>query len=189
MRPRLFAVAAAAVVLVTAGCSDSDEQPAALPPVNVVEQPAASAGGACVLWDYAFIEDQTGIRFTVAAGSTVDQTATCVVQTENGDLPFLVYSVVDSTAADAELFTDSLTPKKAKKVKDLGQAGYQLLGAPAKGAGPSIEVTWLSEADQLQSLKFTFAEDAPADAVSDMQTRLVSMARTMDTSDGAKKKG
>ena len=184
MRSRFVAAgAAAAAALALAGCTDKAEDPA-LPPVRVVEQPAASAGGACVLWDYAFIEDQIGVRFTVAAGRTVDKTSTCVVQTENGTAPFLVYSVVDSTAADAEIFTESITPDKATKVKGLGQAGYQLLGKAAKDVGPSIEVTWLSEAEQMQSLKFTFAKGAPADAVTDMSKRLVSMAKTMDTTDG-----
>ncbi len=182
MRSRFVAVGAAAA-LALAGCTDKAGEPA-LPPVHVVEQPAASAGGACVLWDYAFIEDQIGVRFTVAAGETVDKTSTCVVQTENGTAPFLVYSVVDSTAADAEHFTESITPAKAAKVKGLGKAGYQLLGKAAKDVGPSIEVTWLSEAEQMQSLKFTFATGAPADAVPDLSNRRVSMAKTMDTTDG-----
>jgi hypothetical protein len=184
VRSRLIAAGAAAAALALAGCTDQAEEPAALPPVRVVEQPAASSGGACVLWDYAFIEDQIGVRFTVAAGQTVDKTSTCVVQTENGTAPFLVYSVVDDTAANAEIFTESITPDKATKVKGLGQAGYQLLGKAAKDLGPSIEVTWLSEAEQMQSLKFTFAKGAPADAVTDMSKRLVSMAKTMDTTDG-----
>ena len=55
---------------------------AALPPVQIVEQPAASAGGACILWDYAFIEQKIGVKFTVAAADQVDDTSTCVVQTE-----------------------------------------------------------------------------------------------------------
>lgn len=184
MRSRYAAAVAAAVAaLALSGCTDKPEPPA-MPPVRVVEQPAASAGGACVLWDYAFIEDQIGVRFTVAAGQTVDKTSTCVVQTENGAVPFLAYSVVDSTAADAELFAESITPAKATKVKGLGQAGYQLLGKATKDLGPSIEITWLSEAEQMQSLKFTFATGAQADAVTDMSKRLMSMAKTMDTTDG-----
>ena len=184
MRTRLIAVGAAVAALALAGCTDKSDRAAAPPPVKVVEQPAASSGGACVLWDYAFIEDQIGIRFTVAAGQTVDKTLTCVVQTEDGNAPFLVYSVADSAAADAELFAESLTPAKATKVKGLGLSGYQLIGKAAGELGPSIEVTWLSEAEQLQSLKFTFAKGAAGDAVTDMSKRLVSMAKTMDTTDG-----
>jgi hypothetical protein len=186
VRSRLIALAAAGVLVLT-GCSE-EPHPAAAPPappgVEVVEPPAASAGGACVLWDYAFIEDKTGVRFTVAAGDQVDDTATCVVQTENGSAPSLVLTVVGSTRADAALFTETLMPKKATRVKGLGRAGYRLVRAAGDGTGPSIEVGWLSEAQQLQSLKFTFAPDAPADAVGDMVHRLVDMAKIMSTTDG-----
>ena len=182
MRARLIAVGGV-TALMLAGCN-AEPPAAALPPVQVVEPPAASAGGACVLWDYAFIEDRTGVRFTVAAGGHVDDTSTCVVQTETGAAPSLVLTVVDRTSADAALFTADLMPEKATRVKGLGRAGYRLVRPAAEGAGPSIEVGWLSEAQQLQSLKFTFAEGAPADAVTDMTGRLVEMAKTMDTTDG-----
>jgi hypothetical protein len=181
VRTRLIALGAAAA-LALAGCTE-EPAPAAPPPVTVVEPPAASAGGACVLWDYAFIEDRTGVRFTVAAGDQVDDTSTCVVQTEVGPAPSLVLTVVDRTTADAELFT-ALMPEKATRVKGLGRAGYRFVGKAGKGTGPSVEVGWLSEAQQLQSLKFTFADGVPAGAVDDMTNRLVAMAKTMDTTDG-----
>ena len=38
--------------------------------------------------------------------------------------------------------------------------------------------------DQLQSLKFTFAKGAKPDAVEQMSTRLVGLAKAMDTTDG-----
>jgi hypothetical protein len=183
VRARLIALGAAAA-LALAGCTE-EPAPAAPPPVTVVEPPAASAGGACVLWDYAFIEERTGVRFTVAAGDQVDDTATCVVQTESGAAPSLVLTVVDRTSADAALFTAELMPEKATKVKGLGRAGYRLVEAARKGTGPSIEVGWLSQAQQLQSLRFTLAAGAPADAVTDMTNRLVDMAKTMDTTDGS----
>jgi hypothetical protein len=182
VRARLIALGAAAA-LALAGCTE-DPAADALPPVKVVEPPAASAGGACVLWDYAFIEDRIGVRFTVAAGDQVDDTSTCVVQTETGSAPSLVLTVVDRTSADAKLFTADLMPKKATKVKGLGRAGYRLVGATGRNTGPSIEVGWLSQAQQLQSLKFTFAKGAADEAVDEMTTRLVDMARTMDTIDG-----
>lgn len=181
MRARLTAVGAVAALALT-GCSEPP--PDALPPVRVVEAPAASAGGACVLWDYAFIEQRTGVRFTVAAGDQVDDTSTCVVQTETGAAPSLVLTVVDRTSADASLFTAEMMPARATAVKDLGRAGYRLVADAGKGTGPAIEVGWLSEAQQVQSLTFTFAEGAADAAVDDMVTRLVDMARTMDTTDG-----
>ena len=180
MRARPIALGVAAALALT-GCT-AEPPASALPPVRVVEPPAASAGGACVLWDYAFIEDRTGVRFTVAAGDQFDDTSTCVVQTEVGAAPSLVLTVVDRTSADAALFTSELMPEKATGVKGLGRAGYRFV-ATGK-AGPVIEVGWLSEAQQVQSLKFTFpAGTAPA-AVEDMTDRLVAMAKEMDTTDG-----
>ena len=64
--------------------------------------PAASAGGACILWDYAFIEKMIGVQFTIAASDQIDDTSTCVVQTETADWPDLTLSVVESTKADAK---------------------------------------------------------------------------------------
>jgi hypothetical protein len=186
VRSRLIAALGAATLVLT-GCTEKAE-PAALPPVKVVEQPAASAGGACILWDYAFIEEMTGVRFTVAAGDVVDETSTCVVRTERSPAPYLILSVTDGVAADAEMFTDELKPDRATTVKDLGVAGYRLVGKAAEGTGPSIEVGWLSEADQLQSLKFTLAAGADEAAVTDMTARIVSMAKTMDSTDGQDEK-
>ena len=183
MRSRLIALGAVAGVLALAGCNDSNT-PEALPPVHVVEQPAASAGGACILWDYAFVEEMIGVRFTVAAGDQVDDTATCVLQTENAEAPFLILSVADGVSADPDTFSDEVQPDKATKVKGLGVAGYRLVGKATNGLGPSIEVGWLSEADQLQTLKFTFAAGADSAAVTAMTKRILAMAEVMDTTDG-----
>jgi hypothetical protein len=184
VRSRLIALGAVVGVLALAGCTSDVDAPEALPPVHVVEQPAASAGGACILWDYAFVEEMIGVRFTVAAGEQVDDTATCVLQTENAEAPFLVLSITDGVSADAGTFVSEVQPDRATKVKGLGVAGYRLAGKPAKGLGPSVEVGWLSEADQLQTLRFTFAPGADSAAVSAMTKRVVAMAEVMDTTDG-----
>ena len=188
MRTRVPAALAAVATLALAGCThNTDAQAAALPPVQVVEPPAASAGGACILWDYAFIEEMIGVRFTVAAGDQVDDTAICVVQTQTGDAPSLVLTV-SSSSANAELFTEDVMPAKATKLKGLGQAGYQKVTKASAKSGPVVEVGWLSEGHQLQSLKYTFAKGAKQDAVDDMTGRLVGMAKSMDTIDGNAKK-
>ena len=184
MRSRFLALAAPVVLLVPAGCTDQVATASGLPPVQVVEQPAASAGGACILWDYAFIQKEIGVRFTVAAGDQVDDTATCVLQTENAEVPFLILSVADGVSADAGTFTAEVQPAKATKVKGLGVAGYRLVGKATTGRGPSIEVGWLSEADQLQTLKFTFAPGADPAAVGEMTKRILAMAEVMDSTDG-----
>ena len=185
MRSRLFALgAAAATLLALAGCTDKKADAAGLPPVQIVQQPAASAGGACILWDYAFIEEQIGVKFSVAAADQVDDTSTCVVQTDTDDWPYLALSVVESTKADAALFTEALMPKKATKLKGLGKAGYRLVTKASGGHGPTVEIGWLSEAEQLQTLRFTFAKDAKAAAVTQMSSKLLSLAKAMDTTEG-----
>jgi len=80
VRTRLVGLAAGLLALT--GCTDREPPAQSLPPVQVVAEPAASAGGACILWDYAFIQQKIGVTFTVAASDTVDDTSTCVVRTE-----------------------------------------------------------------------------------------------------------
>jgi hypothetical protein len=159
-------------------------KPAAMPAVRPVEQPAASAGGACILWDYGFIRDKIGVTFDVAAADQVDDTSSCVVQSVGGDYPDLMLSVVESTPADPKLFLSDLKPKKASTLKGLGRAGYRLDSAAAGDHGPSVEITWLSEAKQLQTLKFTFAKTATPADVTAMHDRLLALAKAMDTTNG-----
>ena len=138
MRSR--SVVLGAVALLGAGRlrqpAEADRDAETLPPVELVEQPAASAGGACILWDYAFIQDKIGVTFDVAAADQVDDTSTCVVQTVDGDYPDLTLSVVESTQADAKLFLSDLKPTKATTLKGLGKAGYRLNAAATAGPRP-----------------------------------------------------
>jgi hypothetical protein len=178
-------VLGAAVLLTLAGCNERPKQTAeSLPPVQLVEQPAASAGGACILWDYDFIRDNLGVTFEVAASDQVDETSTCVVQTVAGDWPDLALSVVESTTADAKLFDSDLRPAKATKLKNLGKAAYRLTAKAGGGHGPSVEIGWLSEAKQLQTLRFTFAANPKAADVTAMNTKLFNLAKAMDTTAG-----
>ena len=185
MRTRSLVLGAVAVLALT-GCNNGREQqePAPLPPVALVEQPAASAGGACILWDYDFIKSKIGVAFDVAASDQVDDTSTCVVQTVDGDWPDLALSVVESTQADAPLFLSELKPKKASTLKGLGKAAYRLNTAASGGHGPTVEIGWLSEAKQLQTLRFTFAKSAKTADVTAMNTKLLALAKAMDTTGG-----
>jgi hypothetical protein len=185
---RLRSAAAVGVVALLAltGCNnkrDAAGEPEVLPPVKLVEQPAASAGGACILWDYAFIQDKIGVTFNVAAADQVDDTSTCVVQTVDGAYPDLMLSVVESTTADAKLFISDLKPDKAATLKGLGKAAFRLNSAAAGVHGPSVEISWLSEANQLQTLKFTFPKTAKAADVTAMNIKLLALAKAMDTTD------
>jgi hypothetical protein len=179
-----FAVLGAAALLAVSGCSKPVEPTAELPPVKVVEPPAASAGGACILWDWGFIEEKIGIRFSVAASDQVDDTSTCVVQNVNTPWPDLSLSVVETTKADADLFLDERMPAKATKLKGLGKAAYRLNTKSAAGHGPTVEIGWLSAAKQLQTLRFRFAPGAKAAAVKEMNADLLELAKAMDTTGG-----
>ena len=177
-------VLGAAVLLSLAACdhqAEANKDDDEFPPVALVEQPAASAGGACILWDYAMINSKIGVKFTVAASDQVADTSTCVVQTVEGDWPDLALSVVESTQADADLFLSDLKPAKATKLKGLGKAAYRLNTAASGGHGPTVEIGWLSEAKQLQTLRFTFAKNAKAADVTAMNNNLLTLAKAMDT--------
>lgn len=179
-------VLGAVLLLALTGCDKHEEEPAVadVPPPAAEQQSAASAGGACILWDYGFIKDTIGVTFDVAASDQVDDVSTCVVQTSAGDYPDLMLSVVETTKASPGQFLDDLKPAKATTVKGLGKAAYRLYGQPAAGHGPSIEIGWLSEAKQLQTLRFTFDKKAPAAAVSAMNPKLIALAKAMNTTDG-----
>jgi hypothetical protein len=174
--------AVALLTLAAAGCNNReklDTDP--LPAIQEVQQPAASAGGACILWDYAFIQEKIGITFDVAAADQVDDTSICVVQTVKAQWPDLSISVVESTTATSKQFLDDLKPDKATTLKGLGQAGYRLNSTPSAGHGPVVEIGWLSEAKQLQTLRFTFAKTAKTDDVTDMNEKLLDLAKAMNT--------
>ncbi|MEU8813896.1 hypothetical protein [Actinoplanes sp. NPDC048796] len=183
-RPVVFG---AVTLLALAACDDKPvaEQPAAPPPVEKAEQlPAASAGGACALWDYASIKKAIGVQFTVAAANQVDSTSTCVVQTVGAAYPDLTLSVVKSTTATADQFLDDLMPAKGTRLKGLGQAAYLLKTPAGGGHGPATEIGWLSAAKQMRTLRFTFAANAKPTAVTAMNKNLFSYAKAMDTTSG-----
>ncbi len=183
MRTRFLALGAG-LVLALSGCSATDASAdQAMPPVQVVRPAAASAGGACILWDYAEIEQQLGVRFDVAAAGQVDDTSTCVVQAAGGTRPDLMLSVVEQTSADAELYNADLVPATATKVKGLGKAAYRLVTTAGAADGPVVEVGWLTADRQLMTLRFTFAEGATVAEADDMADRVVSLAKDMAADD------
>ncbi|MEU4156720.1 hypothetical protein [Actinoplanes sp. NPDC026670] len=188
--PTRLAALGAAVLFAVSGCSggSADEDativtPAA-PAEDLAELPAASAGGACILWDYDFIEQMIGIRFAVAAADQIEDTSTCVVQTLSAPWPDLALSVVETTKANATIFLDTRMPEKATKLTGLGRAGYRLDSKATGGHGPTVEIGWLSEARQLQTLRFTFAKDATAADVKDMDKKLLELAKALSTTNG-----
>ncbi|GAA0435482.1 hypothetical protein Aca07nite_15780 [Actinoplanes capillaceus] len=186
MRTRL-ALLGAVVLLAAAGCEAGEGAAVVTPSApaeEIVEEPAAAAGGACILWDYELIEQTTGVRFAVAASDQVQDTSSCVVQTLEAAWPDLTLSVVETTKANADIFLSERMPAKATKLSGLGRAGYRLTTKAAGGHGPAVEIGWLSEAKQLQTLRFTFAKDAPAPEVKDMNAKLLELAKALSTTNG-----
>jgi hypothetical protein len=180
-----LAVFGVAMLLAVSGCSASEKAEATVvtsaPAEQLAEQPAASAGGACILWDYDFIEQTIGVHFAVAASDQIDDTSSCVVQTMTEPWPDLSLSVVETTTANADIFLDERMPANATKLKGLGRAGYRLATKSAGAHGPTVEIGWLSEAKQLQTLRFTFAKGATVAQVKDMNVKLLNLAKALST--------
>jgi hypothetical protein len=183
VRTRMLALGAG-FLLALSGCSATDASAdQTMPPVQVVRPAAASAGGACILWDYAEIEQQLGVRFDVAAAGQVDDTSTCVVQAAAGTRPDLMLSVVEQTSADAEVYNANLVPATATRVKGLGRAAYRLVTAAGAADGPVVEVGWLTKDRQLMTLRFTCAEGATVAEADGMADRLIALAKDMAADD------
>lgn len=144
-------------------------------------RPAAAAGGACQLLDYAVVEQLTGVPFDVAAGSQQDATYTCVLQRTGVTTPDLSLAVTPSSATPT-VFRSAVAPKGAPILNGLGKIAYQVTVPPAAqaGRGPGIEVGWLSGNDRIMVLRYTFAPDATPVMVQDLSPKVVELARTVD---------
>ncbi|MEV4760228.1 hypothetical protein AB0J86_34715 [Micromonospora sp. NPDC049559] len=178
MRARLCLIGASLLVL--AGCA---QDPAAdrpvLGPPEAVELPAASAGGACAALDFAVVEQATGARFDVSAASQVRQTHTCVLRSQETTQPELALSVTRSSS-DAQGFKTDMVPQGAKAVSGLGKAAYRQTSAPARGAGPAVEVGWLSNDGRLVIMRYTFPADQNPDDADAFAEKLVELAKKLD---------
>jgi hypothetical protein len=175
---RVSAALALAGGLVTACAKDEPAPERVAAPIRT-SFPAATAGGACALFDYDAIEKAIGVRFDVSASSRSGQTDTCVVQPEQDPLPDLTLAI-SKTSADAEIFKDDVVPDKgATALKGLGLAAYQAPVAAAKGSGAGLEICWLAKDKRLMSLRLTPAVGAepPGKAFA---TKLVGLAKQVE---------
>jgi hypothetical protein len=176
-------VLAVGLALSMGACSDGAGAGGSMPPLESVDLPASAAGGACILLDYPLIEKHLGVRFDIAAADQAEDTSTCVVQSQGATRPDLVLSVVERTSADAYLFLKEVKPAKGKRVTGLGKAAYKLVSGPAADRGPTVEVGWLTFGKQLMTLRFTYAEPAPADKAEQFAGRLIALADAIDGDD------
>jgi hypothetical protein len=140
---------------------------------------AAAAGGACQLLDFDAIASIVGTRFDVAAASQTGNTYTCVVEQTGNTLPDLALSVA-STQADVGIFKSKVVPNGAATIDQLGKSGYSATVPAGSGAGPGIEVGWLSGNQRLMTVRLrTRSGTAPADAAA-LVPKVVALAKQID---------
>lgn len=181
MRGRVCVIAG---LLALAGCGEGDTEIVMPDPtVSPTTVPASAAGGACKLLDYPLIEQFTGTRFGVSAASKHQKTQTCVVRTEEGQLPDLSLSVTSSStdAAFAEM-----VPSGAKSVKGLGKTAYRVSRAPEGDRGAEAEVGWLTSDGRAICLRYTFADGEDKAAADELATKLVELAKEIEAGTKAK---
>ena len=142
-------------------------------------EPAAGAGGACLLLDYQDIRETLGDRFSVAAASQVDTTFTCVTQATGKSLPDLTLSIT-STAADETVFKATVQPKDATPVAGIGKVAYQAPIAASPTTGPGLDIGWLAGNARLIDLRLRLALNATPQEVADAGPRLVALAKRID---------
>jgi hypothetical protein len=178
VRGRLCLIGAGLLTL--SGCGEAAATARPAPAPVVVDLPAASAGGACALLDYAVIERATGARFDVSAASRHRQTYSCVLRTEEADHPDLALSVTE-TSADASVFKADVVPSGGQTVTGLGKAAYRQTVSPGKNVGAAVEVGWLSADGRLVSLRYTFAAGQDRAVADAFATKLIALAKKIDT--------
>ncbi|WP_432987010.1 hypothetical protein [Dactylosporangium sp. CA-233914] len=177
MRRVLIAVVALSALLV-AGCDDAGASPAA---AQSSTAPAAAAGGACQLLDYGMVNAKLGLNLSVAAGASMDNTFTCVLQAAGASYPDLVLSV-STTTIGADVFGSNIQPKDAQPVQGLGVAGYQMPTPAAGKAGPGVEVGWLAGNKRIIQLSLRFAPGTGDDKAAEAMPKLVELAKLIDLS-------
>lgn len=181
MRGRVWL--AGAGLLALSGCNGQAAEPASAPeppPIVLPVEPAAAAGGACRLLDFAVIAQTTGARFTVAVATTHGKTQTCVLQAGADSRPDLSLSMTPTTA-DAEVFAEAMVPKGAQRVKALGKAAYRITTPTGPGHGAGVEVGWLSRDRRLIYLRYTFAAGQNGPAAEALAPKLIALAKKIDT--------
>jgi hypothetical protein len=171
----LLALSACDIITTGPDSSGPDPTPFVLP-----VEPAASAGGACRLLDFAVIKQATGIQFTVAVATTHRSTQTCVLQPGADSRPDLTLSITP-TKADPKYFAAAMTPNGARVQTGLGRAAYRIITTPHGDYGPSVEVGWLSSDRRLMSLRFTFPAGQDRPAADAFAPKLVALAKKVES--------
>jgi hypothetical protein len=168
-RSRAGAALLAALTLATlaSGCSRSANADADRAP-----SPAASPA-------YDVVDAELGTRFAIAASAVSGATFTCALRPADAGEPDLSLAVT-ATEADQSVFRATVVPKGATVIQDLGKVGYQTGVPAAGGAGPGIEVGWLSGNQRLMVLRYRGAAGTAVPDVNALLPKLVELARKVD---------
>ena len=121
-------------------------------------------------------------EFDIAAASQSGQTTTCVVQSEQADLPDLTLTI-SKTSADADVFKSDVVPDKgATAIKGLGLAAYQAPVAAAKDCRRRARalLAHQRQAPDVAALHRP-ALDAPRAARRHSARKLVALAKQVET--------
>ncbi|WP_433057554.1 hypothetical protein [Dactylosporangium sp. CS-033363] len=176
MRRVLLAVVALSATL-AAGCDDAGASPAA----QASTAPAAAAGGACQLLDFGMVNAKLGLNLSIAAGASMDNTFSCVLQAAGGSYPDLVLSV-STTSIGADVFGSDVQPKDAQTVDGLGLVGYQMQTPAAEKAGPGVEVGWLAGNKRIIKLSLRLAPGNADDKAAEAMPKMIELAKLIDLS-------
>jgi hypothetical protein len=71
-------------------------------------------------------------------------------------------------------------PKGAAPVDELGKVGYTVTLAPDAGAGPAVEVGWLSGNSRILVLRYRCPAATGPDDVGALSPKLVALAKKID---------
>jgi hypothetical protein len=121
--------------------------PASVPPSVPARSvpPAASAGGLCRRLTFAMVASAVDQHFDIAASSgTASAEQVCVLQRVGRTAPDFTLSVTPTTI-DVESFRADYQPKGASEVAGLADAAYSVVAPAEAGAGPRVEVGWLTK--------------------------------------------
>ncbi|ASW54150.1 hypothetical protein [Plantactinospora sp. KBS50] len=179
MRTRASLIGAGLLAL--AGCgNDGSAEPAAVPPPTTVNMPAASAGGACELLDFASAAKAVGVSFDVSGATEVNGTQSCVLRSQQAQAPDLTLSI-SKTKADVAIFKQEAVPRGGTSLSGLGRAAYRSVSAPAKGKAATAEVGWLSKDGRLVTVRYSGAPEDDQDSAEELVPGLVELAKKIDS--------
>ena len=176
---RRFVVLVLCLTMAACTSQSASANRAAAPPHPVSVAPAAAAGGACQLLDWAMIKSSLGLTFAVAAAAEQGDTYTCVTQGRGASLPDLMLAVT-ATTVDANVYTSTVQPKGAAPVAGVGKVAFSLI--VSESFGWTLEIGWLAGNSRIIDLRLRLPKSEPPANATAMLPKLVDLAKKVDLS-------